>query len=203
MFRIRRIYDDVLPVNKEALRQVKEIMRAHFGGAPEKEIESIGEKLRNPFKQQFRSILFVAESLRGRTIGFAILLHEPRLEFCFLDWIAITGARLGGGLGGALYEQVRLEASTLGAKGLFFECLPDDFDNCPDENLLKENRSRLRFYERYDARPIIHTAYESPLKPGDSGMPHLIFDGLDRHGPPGRDFTRKAVRALLERKYAV
>ena len=202
MFRIRRIYDDILPINQEALRQIKEIMRTQFDDISEKEVESIGEKLRNPSKQQFRSILFEAESLRRKVLGFALLLHEPRLQFCFLDWIATTGARIGGGLGGALYEQVRMEASVLGARGLFFECLPDDFENCPQESLLKGNRSRLRFYERYGARPLIKTEYETPVNPGDTCMPHLVFDGLDRSERPSRDFTSKAVRALLKRKYA-
>jgi hypothetical protein len=30
MFRIRRIYDDIIPVNKDALEQVKGIMRNRF-----------------------------------------------------------------------------------------------------------------------------------------------------------------------------
>ncbi len=184
MFRIRRIYDDILPVNKEALKQVKEIMHTHFDAVPEEEIESIGERLRNPFKQQFRSILFAAENMRRKVLGFALLLHEPSLEFCFLDWIAITGARLGGGVGGALYEQIRQEASALGAMALFFECLPDNFEHCAQEDLLKENRARLRFYERYGARPIVNTEYESPVKPDEDCVPHLVCDGLDHPAPP-------------------
>jgi acetoin utilization deacetylase AcuC-like enzyme/N-acetylglutamate synthase-like GNAT family acetyltransferase len=203
MLRIRRVYDDILPVNKDILRQVKDILRSRFEMVPEEEIEQLGEKLRNPFKQRFRAILFVAENLRGRVLGFAMLLYEPEISFCYLDWIATTNGKTGGGLGGAMYDRVRREAVALGVKGLFFECLPDEPDKCPgDEAVLKENRARLRFYERYGARPIIHTAYESPVKPGDTCMPHLVYDGLDKQRPPGRDFTRKVIRAILERKYA-
>ena len=56
MLRIRRIYDNVLPVNKSTLNQVQEILRSRFSGVAEEEIALIGEKLRNPFKQRFRTL---------------------------------------------------------------------------------------------------------------------------------------------------
>ncbi len=202
MLKIRRIYDDVLPVNREIIQQVQTILRTRFGAAPEEEIAQIGEKLRNPFKQRFRTILLVAENLRRRVQGFAMLLHEPEIGFCYLDWIALAGGKTGGGLGSALYDRVRGEAVALEAKGLFFECLPDEAGQCPDEAMLRQNRQRLRFYERYGARPIVHTGYELPIKPGDTCMPHLVYDGLDRGSPLRREFARKVVRAVLERKYA-
>ena len=34
---------------------------------------------------------------------------------------------------------------------------------CRDPDILEQNRARLRFYERYDARPIAGTAYETPV----------------------------------------
>jgi GNAT superfamily N-acetyltransferase len=202
MLRIRRIYDDVLPVNREILRQVKDILRSRFSAVAEEEVEAIGEKLRNPFKQRFRSILFVAESMKGRVKGFAMLLHEPEIGFAYLDWIATAAVRSGGGLGGALYERLRQEAEAMKVRGLFFECLPDDAENCPDAAILRENRSRLRFYERYGARPIINTGYELPVRPEDTCMPHLVYDGLAEGRPLRRAFARKVVRAVLERKYA-
>ncbi|MFH1755103.1 MAG: acetylpolyamine amidohydrolase, partial [Candidatus Latescibacterota bacterium] len=202
MLRIRRIFDDVLPLNREALKQVKDILRKRFPDAEETEIELLGDRLRNPFKKRFRTILFVAESLRGRVKGFATLLHDPEIKFAFLDWIATSSIRSGGGTGGALYDRVRREARSLGVNGLFFECLPDDADTCADEKLLKDNRSRLRFYESYGARPIVGTDYELPISPDDTCMPHLVFDGLDSTEPLRRDAARAAVRAILERKYA-
>jgi len=201
MLRIRRVYDDSLPVNREIIRQVKEILHARFSTVPEEEIEQIGEKLRNPFKQKFRSVLLVAETLKGRVQGFAFLLHEPEIRFTFLDWIAVAGVRAGSGIGGALYGRVRQESWALGVKGLFFECLPDTLEECPDKGLIKENQDRLRFYEQYGARPIINTAYESPVKAGDTCMPHLVYDGLEAQRPLRRSFAREVVRAILERKY--
>jgi len=202
MLRIRRVYDDTLPVNREIIRQVKEILRTRFPAAPEGDIDQLGEKLRNPFKQRLRSVLFVAQTLKGQVQGFALLLHEPEIGFAFLDWIAMAGGRAGGGIGGALYDRVRQESLALAVKGLFFECLPDTLEDCPDTALLKENQDRLRFYEQYGARPIVNTAYESPVNAGDTCMPHLVYDGLEAQRPLRRSFARKVVRAILERKYA-
>jgi acetoin utilization deacetylase AcuC-like enzyme/GNAT superfamily N-acetyltransferase len=202
MLRIRRIYDDVLPLNQEIIAQVKDILRSRFAAVSEEEIESISEKLRNPFKQKFRTILLVAETLGGRVVGFAVLLHEPEISFTYLDWIAMATGRSGGGIGGALYERVRQESAALKVKGLFFECLPDEEKYCSDPALLKENRARLRFYEQYGARPLVNTGYELPVNPGDTCMPHLVYDGLKKQAPLKRSFTRKVVQAILERKYA-
>ena len=46
----------------------------------------------------------------------------------------------GRGIGAALYEYVRDEASwTWCANGLFFECLPDDAERCADPGIRKQN----------------------------------------------------------------
>ena len=202
MLRIRRIYDNVLPVNKGTLEQVQDILRSRFAALPEAEIALIGEKLANPFKQRFRTILFVAESIKGKVRGFAVLLHEPELRFTSLDWIATATDRAGAGLGGALYDRIRQESTALKVQGLFYECLPDDARECPDPVELRQNRARLRFYERYGARPIVNTGYEAPVKPGDSCMPHLVYDDLGSGRPLKKAFARQVVRAILERKYA-
>jgi acetoin utilization deacetylase AcuC-like enzyme/GNAT superfamily N-acetyltransferase len=202
MFRIRRIYDEVLPANRTALEQVKTIMRSRFPAVPLREIEQLGRHLRDPFLKRFRAILFVAENLRQRVQGFAFLLHEPQIRFCYLDWIATQVGKASRGIGGALYDRVRQEAAAFGAKGLFFECLPDEAALCQNEDLLIENRKRLRFYEQYGARPITGMAYEKPYKPDQVCMPHLMFDGLGRLDRLERDFLRAVVRIILERKYA-
>ncbi len=202
MLRIRRIYDNVLPVNKSTLGQVQEILRSRFSSMAEAEIALICEKLGNPFKQRFRPILFVAESIKGKVRGFAILLHEPEIHFTYLDWIATASDRAGGGIGGALYDRIRQESTALKVHGLFFECLPDDAKDCPDPAELKHNRARLRFYERYGARPVVNTGYESPVTPEDTCMPHLVYDDLGTGRPLKKTFARQVVRAILERKYA-
>jgi acetoin utilization deacetylase AcuC-like enzyme/GNAT superfamily N-acetyltransferase len=201
MFRIRRVYDDLTPTNSEAVKQVQEILRTQFYLLSKKEIAKLPEQLRNPFKYRFRSILFVAEGSKGRVRGFALLLHEPILNFCYLDYISTARRMTGRGIGGALYERVREEALHLKTIGLFFESLPDSPKLSRVPEIRKQNAARLRFYERYGARPIINTAYETPLKPGSDNPPYLIYDNLGQDKELRRDTARAIVRAILERKY--
>jgi acetoin utilization deacetylase AcuC-like enzyme len=201
MFRIRSVYDDTTPADKEAISQVQEILRTQFPGLAERDIAKLPKQLRNPLKYRFRSILFVAEGSRGRVQGFALLLHEPTLRFCYLDYISTTKRGTGGGIGGALYERVREEALYLSTVGLFFECLPDTPKLSRNPVIRKQNIARLRFYERYGARPIINTAYETPVKPDGDNPPYLVYDDLGQEQELPRDKAREIVRAILERKY--
>ncbi|AKU90696.1 Deacetylase [Vulgatibacter incomptus] len=201
MFRIRRIHDDVLQSNRNAIAQVQHILRAQFPSAPASDSESLPEMLRNPLKYRFRSILFVADDSRGRVKGFGLLLHAPDLGFCFLDFISAAAHRTGSGIGGALYQRLREEALALGCDGLFFECLPDEPALSPNPVTRAENVRRLRFYERFGARPLTETAYETPLTPGDTDPPYLVFDDLGSGKPLAASTARSVVRAILERKY--
>ncbi len=201
MFRIRRVYDDITSANKEAITQVQEILRTQFPLVSKRDINKLPEQLRNPLKYRFRSILFVAEGTKGHIIGFALLYHAPILKFCYLDYISAAEKRTGGGIGGALYERVREEALDLNSVGLFFECLPDTPELSRNPEVRKQNAARLRFYERYGARPIINTKYETPLKPSDDNPPYLVYDDLGQGEGLPRDSAREIVRAILERKY--
>ncbi len=201
MFRIRRIYDDTLMLNREEITQVQQILREQFESIPEKEVDNLPDKLNNPFKYRFRSILFVMDDVQGRIKGFALLMHAPDLNFCYLDYISSSKRESGRGVGGALYDRVRQEARALNSIGIFMECLPDDPALSKDPAIRKQNIARLRFYERYGARPIINTAYETPLTPGDDNPPYLVFDGLGQEKGLSRQQARKIVRAILERKY--
>jgi acetoin utilization deacetylase AcuC-like enzyme/GNAT superfamily N-acetyltransferase len=201
MFLIRRIFDDSLPIDREAITQVQNIMRSQFGSLPEREIQKLPRQLRNPLKFRFRSILFIADDQRGRVRGFALLMHAPDLGFCYLDFISVDPRKSSGGIGGALYERVREQAQSLDVVGIFFECLPDEPHLCHDPIMIKENKARLRFYERFGARPIINTAYETPLSPEHDCPPYLVYDPLETHNPLSREKARQVVRAILERKY--
>jgi acetoin utilization deacetylase AcuC-like enzyme/GNAT superfamily N-acetyltransferase len=202
MFRIRRIYDDIVPANQHAIRECQRILQSHFSAATDASVEHLVEKLRNPFRQKFRSILYVAE--RGSSViqGFAFAMHDPELKFCYLDYLATDPTIRGRGVGAALYERVRDETATLGGQQLFFECLPDSPSACRDPVIRAQNEARMRFYERYGARPVINTAYETPFKPEEADcVPHLMVDRLDQDSPLSRDRVRLIVRAILERKY--
>jgi acetoin utilization deacetylase AcuC-like enzyme/GNAT superfamily N-acetyltransferase len=202
MFRIRQIYDDVLPINQLAIAQVQAILRSQFPLLKEEEISPLPEKLRDPLKYRFRSTLFVADNQKGQVKGFAFFAHDPVLRFCYLDFISAAKKLTGRGIGGALYNRVRQEALSLETVGLFFECLPDDPKLSSDPQQRKANAAVLRFYETYGARPIANTAYETPLSPQDDNPPYLMFDGLGQDTPLSCRLARTIVRAILERKYA-
>ncbi|RJX29921.1 MAG: histone deacetylase family protein [Desulfarculus sp.] len=201
MFRIRRIYDDLRAVDREAIAQVRAILAGQFPLAPAKDSEGLSERLRDALTHRLRYVILVAEEQRRRVLGFALMAYAPDLKFCYLDYLATARRLTGGGVGGALYQQVRREAIRLEALGLFMECLPDDPALCPDPEMLKQNRARLKFYERFGARPIIGTAYEAPVNPGDDCPPYLVYDPLDRPPLLPRKMARKVTRAILERKY--
>ncbi len=202
MFRIRRVPDDTSPANAATVAEVQAILAAQFQGVDEEDVKALPQKLRDPLKLRFRPVLLVAEDSRPSVRGFALVLHAPDLRFCYLDYVAVAPGRGGGGIGGALYERVREECLALDAEALFFECLPDDPLLSPDEITREQNAERLKFYERYGARPIAGTAYETPLEPGGDDPPYLCCDALGRSQLPGRDAMRAIVRAILERKYA-
>jgi acetoin utilization deacetylase AcuC-like enzyme/GNAT superfamily N-acetyltransferase len=201
MFVIRRIHDDLLSVNQRALAAVQQMLREQFRDVPEARIADLPRQLREPGTPKFRRIVLVAETARG-VKGFATLMHAPDLKFCYLDFIAAARLETSQGIGGALYERAREECLLLGAIGLFFECLPDDSSDVQDRKELAQNIARLRFYERYGARPIDHTAYRMPVRPSDTEQPYLVFDDLGTNRPLRRDEARAIVRAILERNYA-
>ncbi len=203
MFRIRRIHDDTLPVNREAIRQVKQILKDQFAEAPKRDIDGLTQKLRDPFAQRFRAILHVAERQDGQVLGFALVLHVPELRMSFLDYIASSARLTSRGIGGALYQRVREEATEAGVRAIFFECLPDDPGDCKHKSQLAANKARLRFYENYGARPAVNNDYNAQLDDGDNEcMPYLVIDDLTPERPLRRRYVRDAVRAILERKYA-
>src|SRR5690606_9385893 len=188
--------------NLDVLAQVQQILRAQFPAVDPSTLDALPQRLIDPAPANFRPQLFVAESGRHGVIGFALLYHAPDLRFCFLDFISAAKGGTGGGIGGALYQRVRDEALALDTWGIFLEALPDDAALCADPAIVKQNAARLRFYERYGARPLANTAYATPVKPGDDCPPYLVFDDLGQQRPLPRRQARAIVRAILERKYA-
>ncbi len=201
MFRIRQILDPIVPGNKTAIKQVQKILREQFNLLAEEDIEKIPDQLADPMKYRFRTFLFVAEGAKHIVKGFALLMHAPDLNFCYLDFISAAQQKTGRGIGSVLYDRVREVARELGVVGLFYECLPDEPLLCQDPLTLKQNAARLKFYERYGARPIINTKYETPVNPGDDCPPFLVFDHLGSEKPLRRDQARQIVHAILDRKY--
>ncbi len=201
LFKIRKIADAYLPSNKIAIEQVYSILRIHFPSVNEEKISEILVQMKNPLKYQFSSYLFVAEDGRSNVKGFAIMFYMPDVNFCYVDYIAVKPIRISSGIGGAIYERLREEAQMLNSIGIFMECLPDDEHLCKDNTKIKQNKSRLAFYERYGARPIIGTKYETPVNPEDDCPPYLVFDDLGNDIRLTASQMKKIIRAILERKY--
>lgn len=200
MFRIRRILDSTAPANRIIVAQVQDILRAQFGALKEHEISELPKKLNDAMKYKFQSRLLIAQRNNDSVLGFALIMHATDIGFCYLDFMAAGTKMTGQGLGGALYQKVREEASAMGANCILMECLPDDPDLSPDPVIRKQNVRRLNFYARYGAFPIIGTLYETPVTEGDTDPPYLVIDTLGQPLPDVK-VMRKAVRAILERKY--
>lgn len=201
MFRIRCVQDTLLPINRNAIAQVQDIIRAQFSDMADSKIREIPEKLLNPMKFNFRSLLFVCDDRKGRVKGFALFSAEPTLRFGFLDIIALSSASKGGGVGAALYQRVQEECVSLGFNWLFFETMTDLASDFPDKARLKENKARMRFYERLGARPVIGTDYEQPRKANADNAYFLMADDLDSGGSLDLATTKNIVHAILRRKY--
>lgn len=201
MFRIRCVHDALLPINKNAISQVQDIIRAQFSDMADSKIREIPEKLLNPVKFNFRSMLFVCDDRKGQVKGFALFSSEPTLGFGFLDLIALSSISKGGGVGAALYQRVQEECVSLGFDWLFFESMTDLAADYPDKNQLKENVARMRFYERLGARPVVGTSYETPRRANAGNAYFLMADDLDGGQLLHQDVAKKMVHAILWRKY--
>ena len=201
MFRIRQVSDPSQPANRRKIASAQELLRERLSGMPEYEIDELPQRLRDPLHYRFGAMLFVADDLRGKMLGFALCSFAQDIGFVLLDSIVTVPGAVGCA-GGALYERVQEATRAVAPLGMFFECLPDDVEACSEPAFALQNAARLRFYERFGARPIIGTQYEHPLSPGDLDMPHLVHDPLARTEPLRGEELRAVVTAILERKYA-
>ncbi len=200
MIRIHRVHDTMMPSDRDRIAQVQAIFRAHFPQFGDYD-RKIPQLLADPFRYGYRAVLLVSERTTRHVTGFALLLHFPEINSSLLDFLAVAPDIRGGGVGQALYEAAREYLKDLGSRGMYLEVWPDDPDVVTDPDTLADNRRRLRFYERYGVRPIINTAYETPID-SDPAAPHLLFDPLGRDEPLRRHEARAAVRLILRRKYA-
>lgn len=201
MVTIRRFNDLSGAPATAALKRVQEILHTALPGVSDSEIEVLPARILGLKTSPFNSHLFLAEESCGVYVGFALLLHDPALGFCLLDYIATDPSNRSHGVGSMLYESVRAEARNLAPQGLYFECSPDEPTEVSDPALLPDNVARLRFYERWGARPIVNNEYQLPNTSGQKDLPYLVYDALEGTTPPGRSQIRAIVRAILVGKY--
>jgi acetoin utilization deacetylase AcuC-like enzyme/GNAT superfamily N-acetyltransferase len=184
------------------IAEVQRIFRSYFGVAYGEYADRIPELLRRQAALGHRTILITAEDPRGRVIAFALAFHYGDLNSTLLDFIVVDPAVRQRGVGGALYEALREYLTRLGSRGLYLEVRPDDPELESDAARRRENRARIRFYERYGARVIAGTAYEKKRPDRAEGEPFLMFDPLGDGRRPSADEVRGLMSALLFRKYA-
>jgi len=182
--------------------EVQRIFRTYFGEAYGDYADRIPDLLRRQSELGHRTIVITAEDpRRHRVMAFAIALHYPDINATLLDFIVVDPAARQRGIGGALYEALREYLQRLGTSGLYLEVRPDSPELESDAARRRENRARIRFYERYGARVIAGTAYERKRPGRAEGEPFLIFDSLGDVRHPSGDEVRAMMEVILYRKY--
>lgn len=184
------------------LAEVQRIFRGYYGKVYGEYAERIPKLLRDQTKHGVRVVLITAEGTPGaRVLAFALAFHYPDIESTLLDFIVVDPAARQRGIGGALYDALSEHLMRIGSRALYLEARPDDPALEPDAAIRKENRARIRFYERYGARVITGTGYEARRPGRTEGEPYLMFDPLGDERAPSRVEVRRIMEAILFRKY--
>lgn len=199
MIRFVHLYDPDHEPRRMA--EVQRIFRSYFGAAYGDYADRIPDLLRRQAELGHRTILITAERAMGEMLAFALAFHYPDLNATLLDFIVVDPTVRQRGIGGALYEALREYVARLGSSGLYFEVRPDAPELEPDPARRRENRARIRFYERFGARVITGTTYERKRPGRDEGEPYILFDSLGAPRTPSAAEVRGMISALLFRKY--
>jgi acetoin utilization deacetylase AcuC-like enzyme/GNAT superfamily N-acetyltransferase len=203
VIRFRRLFDLASTADRQKFDEVVELFKLTF---PEEIaiLDRMASLAENRVHEDFGWILLLAEDGRGQVLGFSFSLYFPDLRFGYLYYIASHPERRARGIGGALYEATRELLAAKGARGLFFDAGPDEKQKLRHPELLRINRSRLKFYERYGARPIIGTQYDAVPNPANEGyQTFLLFDPLERNRPLSARESRAFVRRMFRAQYGL
>lgn len=140
--------------------------------------------------------VLLAAVKKDKILGFTLAYYFADLKAGYLDYIASDPARAARGIGGAIYETMRDDLKKRGARRLFFESLPDKKGPHVNPALIPLNKKRLAFYERFGARPILGTAFESTITSYNFGDPgFLMHDGMGNPNP----LSRRKLKAVIAR----
>jgi acetoin utilization deacetylase AcuC-like enzyme/GNAT superfamily N-acetyltransferase len=183
------------------MAEVQRIFRGYFGEAYGEYAGKIPDLLRHQAELGHKTILITAEQPRGGVLAFALAFHYPDLNATLLDFIVVDPAVRQRGVGGALYEALREHLIRLQSRGLYLEVRPDDAALEPDAARRRENRARIRFYERFGARVVTGTTYQAKRPGKIEGEPYLVFDPLGEPRQPSAGEVRGMISAILFRKY--
>jgi len=200
MFRISHVIGAHRDYDRRCLDLIQVLFEKAFPDLAE-DPDYIPRKLVEQTARGYPCILLAAHGEGESILGFALADFFESIGYAYLDFI-VTGAELRGrGLGGALYEALREDLIDRGAMGLFLEVPTDDPEQVPNAAHLKANKSRLKFYERYGARPILNTLYDQPIRPGKPPEPRLLYDPLESGDALNSDELKTAIRSILTLRY--
>ena len=200
MFRISHVMGTHRDYDRRCLDDVKALFEKAFPDLA-RDPEYIPRKLVDQSARGYPCILLVAHNEGDRVNGFALADHFESIGYAYLDFIVTGAEQRGRGLGGALYEALREDLIARGAKGLFLEVPTDDPEQVKNPAHLKANKSRLKFYERYNARPIVGTLYDQPIRPGQPNEPRLLYDPLAGDDVLSPEELKKVIGAILTLRY--
>ena len=200
MIRFDRIVDRGTDADRRRLAAVADLFRQVFPREAEYADELVAEiSVRG--RAGYDPVLLTAADQRDRIIGFAYFYYFPAERFGYLNYIGSDPERARRGIGRALYEGVREYLNQHGALGLLIEFPPDDAEAVTEPGRLSANRDRARFYEGFDARPILGTRWPDPPQHPGYDPPYLALDSLGRNKPLRRQELRQAMRAVLKYRY--
>ena len=201
MIRFRVLHDTNHPIDQKSFAQARLMFYDAFPHEPEG-IDRIERMLRKRAKLDFEPLLLVAENRTGIVIGLAFVFYFPEIHLGYLQYIASDPKRPARGIGGAVYEAMREILAARGGQGLFFDVPPDRPDLVDDPARLPINRKRIRFYERYGARVVEGSGWETLANARNEGyLTLLMYDPLTRAKRLARTQARAAVRRILSAQF--
>ena len=200
MFRISHVLGTHREHDRRCIAEVQALLVAAFPDLADVP-DYVERKLAEQTSRVYPTVLLTAHGPGDRVMGFALADFFEWIGHAYLDFIVTQADQRGRGLGGGLYEALRQDLVARGAKGLFLEVPTDDPAQVSNPAHLKSNKNRLKFYERYDARPIINTLYDQPIRPGKPAEPRLLFDPLDDSDPLPAKEARQVIEAILTLRY--
>ncbi len=200
MFRISHVLGAHREHDRRCIAEVHALLTTSFPDFAT-EPDYIARKLVGQTARGVPAILLIAHGTGDDVAGFALADYFETIGFAYLDFIVTRAEERGRGLGGALYEALREDMMARGARGLFLEVPTDDPSQVSDPAALKQNKTRLKFYERYGAFPVVGTLYDQPIRPGNPTEPRLLYDPLDTRKPITADELRAVIRNILTHRY--
>ena len=200
MFRITHVLGAHREHDRRHIAEAHAMLAGAFPDYADK-TDYIARKLVDQTARGYPAVLLIAHGHENQVAGFALADYFEPLGYAYLDFIVTRTEQRGRGLGGALYEALREDLIARGARGLFFEVPTDDPAQVASAEDLKANKARLKFYERYGARPILGTLYDQPIRPGNPPEPRLLYDPLGNKDPLEPDELCRVIAAILTLRY--